>query len=263
VFKVCFLSRTCSTYYADEIRHVIELVDTIGGPTLHELDGLNANPSTLRYISTALSLFARFGCEYCLLFVHTLLLSSLPNIVAATKNMSIVELGGGFGGQSIALAAMKMGGFSNYVDIDLAESCMLAKMHIGLTRALSITSKIESDILGHFLCITSEMWSPATVCDLFISNYALSELSAALQMQIIQGIVAFCKRGHIQANDISSHHGLEGSSTAKLVKALQDTGLELFVRPMFMEQGSLPVPISGVTIIEWGCSMPGCSDRVE
>ena len=88
-------------------------------------------------------------------------------------------------------------------------------------------------------------------------------LNETAQMQIIQGIVAFCKRGHIQANDISSHHGLEGSSTAKLVKALQDTGLELFVRPMFMELGSLPVPISGVTVIEWGCIMPGCSDRVE
>jgi len=179
-------------------------------------------------------------------------------MIAATANMSIVELGGGFGGQAIALAAMKMGGFTNYVDIDMAESCLLATQHIQLTRALPATSFLERDVLGRFLCITSKMWNPQTACDMFISNYALSELSAAVQKQIIQDVVASCKRGHIQANDISTHHGLAGSSTAELVKALQDNGLQLVLRSEFMEQKKLPV-----TIIEWGCTEPGCNDDFE
>ena len=47
----------------DDIPHVIALVDAIGGPLLLDLDGFTANPSTLRYIAVALSLFARFGRE--------------------------------------------------------------------------------------------------------------------------------------------------------------------------------------------------------
>lgn len=64
-FMQC-LKCTRSHGYSDEIRHVIELVDTIGGPLMLDLGGFVANPSTLRYIATALSLFARFGREYCI-----------------------------------------------------------------------------------------------------------------------------------------------------------------------------------------------------
>ena len=63
---VLFLKYIRSHGYSDEIRHVIELVDTIGGPLMLDLGGFIANPSTLRYIATALSLFARFGREYCI-----------------------------------------------------------------------------------------------------------------------------------------------------------------------------------------------------
>ena len=172
--------------------------------------------------------------------------------------MHIVELGGGFGGQAIAVAAIRGGGFATYADIDLAESCMLATKHIRLTRALPAASAVERDALEKFTCTTSDGWQPQPRCDLFISSYALSELSAVLQKQIIRDIVSTCKRGHIEANDISRHHGLAGSSTVELVKALRDAGLPVVLRPLFMGQESLQV-----TVIEWGCSASDCSGYIE
>lgn len=172
--------------------------------------------------------------------------------------MHIVEVGGGFGGQAIAVAGMRGGGFATYADVDLAESCLLAAKHIQLTRALPAASAVERDALGHFTCTTSDNWQPQPRCDLFISNYALSELSAVLQKKIIRDIVSSCKRGHIEANDISRHHGLAGSSTEELVKALRDAGLPVVLQPLFMGQESLQV-----TVIEWGCNASYCSGYVE
>jgi hypothetical protein len=134
--------------------------------------------------------------------------------------MSIVELGGGFGGQAVALAALPKGGFRSYVDIDLVESCLLATKHLQMSAALPAASVHEREVLERFSCIPSQSWTRQTPCDLFISNYALSELSAAEQKIIIRDVVATCKRGHIEANDISRHHGLAGSSTAELVQVM-------------------------------------------
>jgi hypothetical protein len=108
------------------------------------------------------------------------------------------------------------------VDIDLVESCLLATKHVQLSAALPSASDYEREVLGQFSCIPSQSWNHQTACDLFISNYALSELSAAEQKLIIRDVVASCKRGHIEANDISRHHGLAGSSTADLVQVMFD-----------------------------------------
>ena len=188
--------------------------------------------------------------------------------------MHIVELGGGFGGQSIALAALTSGGFQSYTDIDLAETCLLATKNMQLTAELPFASARERKALRRFSCVTSQEWSAAAAaaaadaaaadaadaaaCDLFISNFALSELSAAVQAHIIRDIVSSCKRGHIQANDISSHHGLVGSSTAELVRGLRGAGLQPVLRSEYLNQKVLPV-----TIIEWGCDTEGCDESFE
>ena len=49
---------------ADEIQHVIELIDLIGGPQKLDLAGFICNPSTLRYIAIALLLLKRFGRKF-------------------------------------------------------------------------------------------------------------------------------------------------------------------------------------------------------
>ena len=181
--------------------------------------------------------------------------------------MHIVELGGGFGGQSIALAALTSGGFQSYTDIDLAETCLLATKNMQLTAELPFASARERQALRRFSCVTSQEWSAAAAaaaaaadaaCDLFISNFALSELSAAVQAHIIRDVVSTCKRGHIQANDISSHHGLVGSSTAELVRGLRGAGLQPVLRSEYLNQKVLPV-----TIIEWGCDTEGCDENFE
>ena len=169
-----------------------------------------------------------------------------------------MELGGGFGGQAIALAAVRGGGFRSYINIDIAESCLLATKHVHLSRELPATSALETDTLARFSCITSDMWSARTACDMFVSNYAVSELSAAVQKRIIHDVVASCQRGHIEANDISQHHGLAGRGTAELIQDLRDAGLHLVVRSLFSDQKSLHI-----TVIDWGCAVPGCGYDVE
>ncbi len=113
-------------------------------------------------------------------------------------------LGGGFGGQAIPVVAMKGGGFTTHAGIDLAESHLHPTKHIRLTRALPAASGVTRDAL-EFTCTTSDVWQPQPRCDLFISSYALSELSAVLQKQIIQDIVSSCKCGYIDANDSSGY----------------------------------------------------------
>ena len=63
-FSVLFHFRVALTIHAGDILHVIELVDSIGGALQEDLDGVVANPSTLRYIAVSLLLSARFGREF-------------------------------------------------------------------------------------------------------------------------------------------------------------------------------------------------------
>ncbi len=222
-------------------------------------------------MSAALQLAFVVGHRCHLCHNLCLLLLFVTPCIAATHNMHIVELGGGFGGQSIALASLTSGGFQSYTDIDLAESCLLATKNMKLTAELPFASSRERQALRRFSCVTSQEWSAAAAaavaadgaadaaaCDLFISNFALSELSAAVQAHIIRDVVSLCKRGHIQANDISSHHGLVGSSTAELVQGLRGAGLQPVLRSEYLNQKVLPV-----TIIEWGCDTEGCDENFE
>ena len=73
--------------HADEIQHVIELVDSIGGPQKLDISGFICNPSTLRYVAIALLLLKRFGRKFPFLSACRAYLSAIDTTVLQQRRV--------------------------------------------------------------------------------------------------------------------------------------------------------------------------------
>lgn len=144
--------------------------DAIGGPRVHDFGrgiGVFA-PSTWRYIKVLADLAMMFG---------------------DLGGLRIVEVGGGYGGQCAAIAALYP--FESYTIIDLPEAGALQRRFLGRLGVNGV----------RFL--RPDQVPESLGSDLFVSNYALSELSRELALDTIRRCCVASDRGYVIANQLS------------------------------------------------------------
>lgn len=139
------------------------------------------SPTTLRYIKV---------------------LSDLENIFGSLDGVRIVEIGAGYGGQAKILFDLFK--IKKYVIYDLP-----------------VCLPVIHKYLNHFNITDIELRSDPNIkvtegFDLFISNYAYTELEAALQMLYKQNVIDFATRGYIAANFISKSWNVQSLSAEQL-----------------------------------------------
>lgn len=154
--------------------HLLKLInkfkenDKIGHPntSFYQETG-NISPTTLRYIKVA---------------------SDLIEIFDTWENESIFELGGGYGGQCKILTDIFLP--KKYVIADLPEVLLLIEKFVK-----------ELNIQNVQLC--TEKSIPNENYDLFISNYAFTEIDKVLQQIYLDQCIAKSTHGYIICNFVS------------------------------------------------------------
>ena len=144
--------------------------DTVGNPIMSDYNTLGTiAPTTLRYIKVAGDLNKLFG---------------------SLDNYSIVEIGGGYGGQCKIIADLFK--YKNYTIIDLPEMLELAKKYLQSRGVENITYLTPDQALfDHPI-------------DLVISNYAFSELTDYWRDIYSKNILACAQRGYLTCTDASA-----------------------------------------------------------
>jgi hypothetical protein len=168
------VTRSLGNLYLNEIKNnsgsiskVIELAsDDIGKPIKFNYQGVGrVSPTQLRYYKVLLDLQKYFG---------------------RLDGYKVVEVGIGYGGQSSQIC--KEFKVSNYTLIDLPSVLKLARNYLDLRAPNSPIS------YGHF--------NHGEV-DLFISNYAFSELRRDIQNDYFEKYVSKARRGYVTYNHIT------------------------------------------------------------
>ena len=141
--------------------------DRIGGVRLASFDSsIEIAPQTMRYVKV---------------------LSDLELLFGSLDGASIIEIGGGFGGQCAVIA--KRFGFARYTLVDLAGPLQLARRYIETLSIPNVAfSRFEDlPIDGHY--------------DLVISCYGLSELSRLSQVMYLQRVLLKARAGYLLWNN--------------------------------------------------------------
>ena len=164
--------------YLDTIKeknpHLLKLIekfkenDKVGHPnTCFYRETGDISPTTLRYIKTA---------------------SDLIDIFDSWENESIFELGAGYGGQCKVLSDIFQP--KKYTMADLPEVVLLIEQFV---KRLNI---------GNVHLCTEET-IPSEEYDLFISNYAFTEIDRKLQQMYIDKVISKSTHGYITCNFVS------------------------------------------------------------
>ncbi|HUA52777.1 MAG TPA: putative sugar O-methyltransferase [Candidatus Sulfotelmatobacter sp.] len=141
--------------------------DRIGGATLASFGAAgDLAPQTMRYVKV---------------------LSDLEQLFGSLDGASIIEIGGGFGGQCAVIA--KRFGFARYTIVDLREPLMLARRYLD---ALAIPN-VAYELL-EALPINARY-------DLVISCYGLSELARPFQVMHLQRVLLRARAGYLLWNN--------------------------------------------------------------
>lgn len=160
---------TTKAFY-EEVKHIPYCSDNdiLGNPVLHEIDGKKVSCGTLRYMKVKKDL-------------------------ERWKFNSVVEIGGGYGGQRLV-----MGDFEHYAIIDLPEP-------IGL--CIKYLSKVGEESRRYGLFSNTGFYSTNyfpgkeyTKLDLCLSDYALCEFDEELMDFYIEKVVKNCKYGYFTVN---------------------------------------------------------------
>ena len=154
--------------------------DLFGNPYKYRYPSVGkVNPTTLRYISTALDIFST---------------------VSLDEDSVIAEIGVGYGGQAAILE--RMYGIRNYSAFDLPPVIQLSNVYLN-----NVNSKLK---------FTNPELSRAknNAWDLVISNYAFSELHRDLQLSYIERVITKSKSGYMIMN--SGLSNITGRSQGKL-----------------------------------------------
>ena len=138
-----------------------KLLDSVGNPDLYEYGRWNFSPSTMRYAGT---------------------LSDIIDFFGELKDMDVVEIGGGYGGQ--CAAASLFGGYRSWTIIDLPEALEMARAYLG---ALGVKAIYKTK-------------PPGGQWDLVISNYAISECEAATHEMYRRNVLLKSTRGYVTYN---------------------------------------------------------------
>jgi len=152
-----------------EIVSLCKVIKNIGNPYQMKFGKSSLNPTTLRYINVALDLKKKF-----------------PN----KDFKKIVELGAGFGGQALILREFY--NIENYHFIDLPQVNQLIQKFILLHKPSFEYSFSQI-----------ETFKESQNYDLFLSNYAFSELPKKLQIKSIKNVTSKVKSGYMIVNNFS------------------------------------------------------------
>ena len=153
--------------------------DIIGSPRTFKFPGIGeTSATTLRYVAVA---------------------SEVEDIFKSQKIESIVEIGGGYGGQ--ALIFEKMSYFLKYSVFDLPDVQLLIAKYLTYFNVQG-TSFPDINSIDN------------VVSDLVISNYAFSELPRNLQEKYLERVIKHAKNGYLIMNTGKSNS--TGRSDGKL-----------------------------------------------
>jgi hypothetical protein len=168
--------------YIDEIRRTREEVlrnidrfkenDRYGTPSLHEYDDIGEIcPSTLRYVKV---------------------FADLLHLFKSLDGYKIAEVGVGYGGQCRVINSTALP--KDYTLVDLKPVLLLAQRYLdGYILSSTIKYKTMNEL-------DRENY------DLFISNYAFSELRREIQDIYLERIILNAKRGYITYNEGTPDH---------------------------------------------------------
>jgi hypothetical protein len=193
----------CRQYFSiptEEIQEFCKLNDRFGEPEQFDFcPGLRCSPSSIRYV-----------------FQSLLLLEHIKSL--GLTNVSIVEVGSGYGGLCLALQhfAKKKGVvFSNYACIDLTGPSQLQKMYLSnhnLPYPVTFhdASLFGKDVQGENLY--------------FISNYCFSEICMEYQTQYKEFLLPKCNHGFITWNNIDVNDVYDIGKQTTVTDEIPQTG---------------------------------------
>jgi phospholipid N-methyltransferase len=184
--------------------------DDYGSPILHHYEDVIVpiSPTTLRY--------AKVLCD-------------LTDLFGSIDGLHVAEIGVGYGGQCRAINAISRP--ASYTLIDLQPALQLAQRYL------------DHYILGSTLrYLTLNQLAPQKY-DLFMSNYALTELTREVQDAYLEKVVLGSSRGYITYNQISPDH-FRSYSVDELLEII----------PGSVRFDEIPLTHPDNCIIAWGCS---------
>jgi|LauGreDrversion4_2_1035121.scaffolds.fasta_scaffold05406_6 putative sugar O-methyltransferase len=164
--------------------------DSIGNPVLSFYDDKGISPTTLRYVKNCFD---------------------LSSLCAEYDIKKIVEVGGGYGGLCKTLSVLC--DFEKYIQVDLPQAIKVQEKY--LKNFPEVFSKVE-------FCPCNSL-EDITDVDLFISNYALSELNIETQINYYQKIIKNSKIVYITYNSIINAN----SNYNTFLTMLKEDGFEL------------------------------------
>ena len=161
--------------------------DELGDPTVFDrtdvmgkhvpLENFYFSSTTIRYIYYALEIIAHYG-----------------KICPGKKNLDVIELGGGYGGQCWMLSAIAPAlglTIRSYFIVDLEEPCLLQERYLNALGAEG------------FECISSnevERRLADVDCDLLVANYSLGEFPFDIQDFYLDVVVPRARHGFLLWN---------------------------------------------------------------
>ncbi len=166
-------------YRYEEHTHVLRKIDSYGKPRKFKYKGVGwVSPTSLRYLSIALDIREKFGRSIG----------------------SIAELGVGYGGLVVALSEVCT--IQRYSIFDLEEVLTLTDKYLV---KVGVKTTVKRELLEH---LDGEEW------DLFVSNYAFSELPLDLQIKYCTQVMSKSKNGFMIMN--SGFTNFTGRSLGKM-----------------------------------------------
>lgn len=148
---------TVKQYYPESLERIkqIQINDIYGSPKIENYAFGNYSPSSLRYFKVA---------------------SELNHCFSNIKNFNILEIGGGYGGQS--LISKMIHGYKSWTMVDLPNVVKLQKKYL---------SKFHFDEITSFSYLDNSYLNKKY--DLIVSNYAFSECELLIQLDYINKVM--------------------------------------------------------------------------
>jgi hypothetical protein len=174
--------------WSDNFTSVIKHIDSVGSPKRFRFRTFGIfSPTLLRYLKVYVDLEKYFG---------------------SLKDLNIVEIGVGFGGQASLIGLL--GNPLSYTFYDIPPVLELAR---------KFTSELE--IPGTFTFIDGRNPKPLDT-DLVISNYAFSELNRSIQDAYLAHVILQSPRGYITWNSLSEEN-FGGYSLAEFIALIPNS----------------------------------------
>jgi hypothetical protein len=174
--------------WSEKFTKVLVQIDRVGTPRKFRFRPYGTfSPTLLRYLKVYIDLEKNFGL---------------------LKNLNIVEIGVGFGGQASLIGLL--GKPLSYAYYDIPPVLELAQKFTN-----------ELDVPGNFTFIDGRNPKPSNP-DLVISNYAFSELNRDVQEEYLKNVVLPSPRGYITWNSLSAD-SLGGYTLADLIRLIPNS----------------------------------------